>query len=46
MVSLRGPYLSISDMDRGIKHTFRKFADDTKLSGVADTSEGLSVLLW
>lgn len=30
----------ISDTDCGIKCTFRKFADDTKLCGVVNTLEG------
>ncbi|PKU47445.1 hypothetical protein llap_2268 [Limosa lapponica baueri] len=34
----------ISDLDDGIKCTLMKFADDTKLSGEADTSEGRATL--
>lgn len=31
----------ISALDEGIEGTFSKFADDTNLSGVADTPEGV-----
>ena len=34
----------ISDLHDGIKCTLMKFAGDTKLSGVADTSEGRATL--
>ncbi|GAB0185824.1 hypothetical protein GRJ2_001047700 [Grus japonensis] len=34
----------ISDLDDGIKCTLMKFADDTKLSGEVDTSEGRATL--
>jgi len=34
----------ISDLDDGIKCTLMKFADDTKLSGEVDTSEGKAIL--
>ncbi|KAK4820392.1 hypothetical protein QYF61_025566 [Mycteria americana] len=33
-----------TDLDDGIKHTLMNFADDTKLSGEADTSEGRATL--
>ena len=34
----------VSDLDDGIKSTLVKFADGTKLSGEADTSEGRATL--
>lgn len=34
----------VSDLDGGIKHTFMKCADDIKLSGEVDTSEGRATL--
>ena len=35
----------ISDLDDGIKCTLMKFADDSKLSGEVDSSEGRATLL-
>ena len=34
----------ISDLDEGIVATLIKFADDTKLGGLADTPEGCAVI--
>ncbi|RMC18114.1 hypothetical protein DUI87_04993 [Hirundo rustica rustica] len=34
----------VSDIDKGVECIFSKFSDDTKLSGAADTPEGLDVI--
>lgn len=36
----------VGNLNSGIKGTFRKFADDTKMSGEVDTKEGRDAILW
>jgi len=36
----------VNDLNKGIGPTLSKFADDTKLGGVADTPEGSVAILW
>ena len=34
----------MNDLDNGTEHTLSNFADDTKLGGVADTTEGCAAI--
>ncbi|KAK4815516.1 hypothetical protein QYF61_003074 [Mycteria americana] len=42
--SILGPSCSMNDLDDGTESTLTKFADDTKLGGEVDTSEGIAIL--